>query len=382
VVSPDNGYVFHNRLTHSLKVAQIARRLAERCLREQPEESQALGGIDPDAAEAAGLAHDLGHPPFGHIAEHELDGLVRGAGLSDGFEGNAQSFRIATRLATSDARAIDERGSPIPGLNLTAFTLNGILKYPWGHAHNATKWGFYDSEREIAAWARKGSPANRRSVTAEIMDWADDITFAIHDLIDFYIAGQVPIDRCKPQKSLERERLLTGIFRRKPAWLRHRQAYTEALDGIILYFPFEPHARYTDSPDDRAALFAFASTLIGAFVESFRLKPGGATSDIEIDSESRCMVEVLKQFIWEYVIDNRDLADLQGGQRLAIRTVFSRLLTAATGGQTHLFPPSFRNQAEACKDKEAKIRLVSDCISSMTEREVMRFYRRLNGLAD
>jgi len=85
VVSPERGYVFHNRLTHSLKVGQIARRLAEYFNRDQQAVVEKLGGLDPDSAEAAGLAHDLGHPPFGHIAEEELDQLVREAGLQDGY---------------------------------------------------------------------------------------------------------------------------------------------------------------------------------------------------------------------------------------------------------------------------------------------------------
>ena len=129
VVSPERGYVFHNRLTHSLKVGQIARRLAEYFNRDQQPVVEKLGGLDPDSAEAAGLAHDLGHPPFGHIAEEELDQLVREAGLQDGYEGNAQSFRIVTRLASSDARDLKQRS--IAGLNLTRTTLDGILKYPW-----------------------------------------------------------------------------------------------------------------------------------------------------------------------------------------------------------------------------------------------------------
>src|SRR5258708_5500568 len=77
VISADHGYVFHNRLTHSLKVAQVARRLAEALLRNQVREVEAAGGLDPDAAEAAGLAHDLGHPPFGHIAEDELNDIMK-----------------------------------------------------------------------------------------------------------------------------------------------------------------------------------------------------------------------------------------------------------------------------------------------------------------
>jgi dGTPase len=169
VVSPEFGYVFHNRLTHSLKVGQIARRISERCLREQPNEASLLG-VDPDSAEAAGLAHDLGHPPFGHIAEYELDRLLRNSGLTDGYEGNAQSFRIVTRLAASDAR--DDTDNPIMGLNLTHRTLNGILKYPWpsGSPHSPRKWGYYDSERDIFEWVRRGQRQLERHAIAEIMD--------------------------------------------------------------------------------------------------------------------------------------------------------------------------------------------------------------------
>lgn len=118
VVSPDRGYVFHNRLTHSLKVAQISRRIAERLLREQSDDIDAIGGLDPNVAEAAGLAHDLGHPPFGHIAEYELNSLTTAAGARDGYEGNAQSFRIVVTLATSDAHAPNPEDPLISGLNL------------------------------------------------------------------------------------------------------------------------------------------------------------------------------------------------------------------------------------------------------------------------
>ena len=123
VVTAQEGHVFHNRLTHSLKVAQVARRLTESLVTQQPEIAEKLGGIEPDVVEAAALAHDLGHPPFGHIAEEELDECAVRHDLKDGFEGNAQSFRILTKLAI---HRID-----YCGLNLTRATLNGVLKYPW-----------------------------------------------------------------------------------------------------------------------------------------------------------------------------------------------------------------------------------------------------------
>lgn len=379
-MSPERGYVFHNRLTHSLKVAQIARRIAEYLNREYPREVTALGGLDPDAAEAAGLAHDLGHPPFGHIAEEELDGLVRANGLADGFEGNAQSFRIVVRLAVSDAR--DSSELPIPGLNLTRRTLDGILKYPWPHGtpKNRNKWGYYSTEQDIFAWVRETRPKYQRSLVAEIMDWSDDITFAIHDLLDFYCAGRIPIDRCKGPDSDERRRLIEGMFKRKPQWRSEKAEYLEALAAIVEEFPFDPDERYTDSFKDRARLYDFSTGLIRYFVSALGLASReDAPSLVSIETGARREVEVLKQFIWEYIIENPNLAVPQNGHRVAVRTVFQELLDASRTNRLYLFPSQYQETVAAAKTRSARVRIVADCISGMTEKEIMHFYRCLRG---
>jgi len=219
VVSADRGYVFHNRLTHSLKVAQLARRISEKLRSTQKVEASALQAPDPDVAEAAALAHDLGHPPFGHIAEKELDRLARKEGLQDGFEGNAQSFRIVSKLAVGDAVTADSDKIPIiRGLNLTRATLSGILKYPWPHGENPdknNKWGVYDTERNLFTWVRDGHSLHpfAKSAEAAIMDWSDDITYAVHDLIDFYCAGQIPLDRLADDNDpAERDSFFSEVF--------------------------------------------------------------------------------------------------------------------------------------------------------------------------
>ncbi len=202
VVSPSEGHVFHNRLTHTLEVAQIAQRLAEKIRGENDVKLlESYGGLDVNVVEAAALAHDLGHPPFGHVAEHELDRLVleEKSPSAEGFEGNAQAFRILTKLAV---RQIDS-----PGLNLTAAVLNATLKYPYLQENKGTetppkpahrKWGAYRSERDDLAFARKLQDRNRedwQSLEAEIMDWSDDIAYAVSDTEDFFRAGLIPLDR-------------------------------------------------------------------------------------------------------------------------------------------------------------------------------------------
>jgi dGTPase len=153
----ESDQLVHNRLTHSLKVAQIARRITEKLLEDQRSDQRELANewqLNPDVSEAAGLAHDLGHPPFGHIAEDELNLLVSNSDpLVEGYEGNAQSFRIVTRLGVSDTWPVqDPESTNALGLNLTKATLNAILKYPWLHLENdkkKNKWGAYASEKEI-----------------------------------------------------------------------------------------------------------------------------------------------------------------------------------------------------------------------------------------
>jgi len=176
VVAPSEGHIFHNRLTHSLEVAQIARRLAEHLQARWPDLARLHHNIDADAVEAAALAHDLGHPPFGHVTDEELDRLMREAHVPDGYEGNAQSFRIVTKLAA--------RSNEWLGLNLTRVTLNAILKYPWlrhGHGVRHHKWGAFQTERSYFEWTREIFPEidDACTIEAAIMTWADDIAYAV-----------------------------------------------------------------------------------------------------------------------------------------------------------------------------------------------------------
>jgi dGTPase len=191
ILAADEGYLQHNRLTHSLKVAQVGRRIAELLKRTYTTRAyeraiERRGGLDPDVVEAASLAHDLGHPPFGHIAEQRLQELMQGEGLRDSFEGNAQSFRIVTRLSAIDPDYL--------GLDLTRATLNAILKYPWLREGRESKWGAYETEKDVFAWAREDRFEEReRSLEADIMDWADDIAYAVHDVEDFFRVGLIPL---------------------------------------------------------------------------------------------------------------------------------------------------------------------------------------------
>lgn len=239
VVGAAEGHVFHNRLTHTLEVAQLARRLAEKLAEEQPELVEVVGGIDAEVTEAAALAHDLGHPPFGHVAEAALDGLITdGLTIRDGFEGNAQTFRVVTKLSV--------RYADILGQDLTRATLNAILKYPWPRGDEGwkqKKFGAYASEEADFTWARQGQPdvaVGEKSPEAEIMDWADDIAYAVHDVEDFYRGGFIPLERLMDEDADEVEIFTEGTFRRwaEQGFRPVRAAHTDAdLKAAFLNLP-------------------------------------------------------------------------------------------------------------------------------------------------
>lgn len=230
VVAANSGYVFHNRLTHSIQVAQVGRRLAEKIIQIQTDqESDITRSINPDAVEAACLAHDLGHPPFGHVIEDKLNELSQQLG---GFEGNAQSFRIVTKLAFHSPKH--------PGLDLTRATLAALLKYPWAQSENADKpekWGYYRSEWEDFQFAEESLTGQEQTNEAFLMDWADDITYSVHDLEDFYRAGRIPLHLLGMQNDdRERQRFFDKVYQRHQAlknayvldrWNELKDAFTE-----------------------------------------------------------------------------------------------------------------------------------------------------------
>jgi dGTPase len=382
VVSADRGYVFHNRLTHSLKVAQLARRISERLMQSQGQQARALG-LDPDVAEAAALAHDLGHPPFGHIAEEELNRLAQKEGLQDGFEGNAQSFRIVARLGVSDAISADDRIPVIRGLNLTRATLNGILKYPWAHGVHPTKkekWGCYDTEKDLFAWVRQDQPANSfaQTVEAAIMDWSDDITYAVHDLVDFYCAGQIPLDRlADDDDSAERNAFFAELFSRRKDLLPRRSELENEFNKILRLFPLD--RRYVGTLEQRTGLWQFSTVAISQYVEAITLQPS-SSSAIEIKRFALDQITMLKELTWHYVILNNELATIQHGQTQAIRAIFEILLNAAKGSSWKFFPPFYQEELQgAARNLTLITRTVIDYIAGMTEHEVERLHAVLTG---
>jgi dGTPase len=376
VISPGGaGLLVHNRLTHSLKVAQVARAIAERLAADPGRAATmaALGGCDPDVVEAAALAHDLGHPPFGHLGEATLDRLARTRlGLPDGFEGNAQSYRIVTST---------EIGTGTIGLNLTAAVRAGIVKYPWTRTGYPTphpssmspaprgasappddlesgsaKFGAYTTELDDLLQAR--APFDgliepwQQTVEASIMDIADDIAYAIHDVEDFHRVGvlqQGPVAaellgwqrEAKRLASLPAEALLDtrqrGVaievlrrrLRARDAWMSDEDAFAEAVEQVrhelvdgLLAAPFD------GSIEAEQAVSGFSDRWTRRLVDAVDLdeKPSVRSGHVALARSQWHEVAVLKFVHQQFVLDRPDLALHQRGQASLLATLVEALL--------------------------------------------------------
>ena len=406
VVSPTEGHVFHSRLTHTIEVAQIGRRLAERLLEVADEAIlREAGGLAPDVVEAACLAHDLGHPPFGHVAEYELQQAVKETGnLPPGsFEGNAQSFRIVTRLAIL-TRPSEDPDLAFLGLNLTRATLNAVLKYPWSREETgfrSRKWCVYekDADQGIFDNVRTGifDMSVRRTLEAEIMDWADDVAYSVHDLEDFYRAGLIPLDAlCRPGDPTA-DKFLQEM----------RQDYDNSkddgdapalpsMDDIELAFDklrariretFLIEEPYNGSREHRGLLRTLTSTLSDLFISAVTVRSERDPRDgwLQKDPKQHAQMLALKGLTKHLVIDRPGLGTLQHGLRRIVRRLFDEYELASRDDKLwRIFPKLYRDELQRIWNEErnrdsARIRMVIDLISSLSEREAVNRYRLITG---
>lgn len=408
VVAASEGTIFHNRLTHSLKVAQLGRRLAEH-LCSQPaerEKAEAWGGLDPEVVDAAGLAHDLGHPPFGHIAEKALDELVTHAGAlpsdvgrgsapgnPEGFEGNAQTFRIITWLSAHHEKKY-------PGLNLTRATLNAALKYPWprdldadGGAKEYRKYGAYSSEGADFEFAREfHGDDGRQSLEAAVMDFADGLAYSVHDLEDFIRAGLVPLSRLLTGRGWER---FLDSWRRETTdpSVQTALANPDTVDVLSdLATSLDLGEEYDGTLAQRARLRSRTSGLIREFLPDVKIADPGADEPLVIDELHKIQMEFLQRLVWHFVIENPRLATQQAGQRRVIETLFTEFLQASEPNRhgkprnRHIIPAAVERDLDSILRLEgeaqfhARLRLAADAVCSFTDAEAIAISNRLRGI--
>ncbi|WP_183092731.1 deoxyguanosinetriphosphate triphosphohydrolase [Nocardioides stalactiti] len=363
VVGPQSDDFVRNRLTHSLEVAQIARDL-----------SRALG-THPDIAETAALAHDLGHPPFGHNGERALNRLAVDCG---GFEGNAQTLRLLTRL---------EAKTPGAGLNLTRATLDACTKYPWplseapvpggvhsdGMTREGAKFGVYDDDRPAFDWLRAGAPAGRRCVEAQVMDLADDVAYSVHDVEDGTVAGRIDLTR------LDRDAV----------WHTVRSWYAPDVDDAALDAVLErlqsigswPRSSYDGTRGSLAALKNLTSDLIGRFCGAVQQATFAASdgpfvryrADLVIPEDTWTEITVLKGVAAYYVMQADDRVALQERQR----ELLAELVEAVWKQAPAELDEAFRADWHAAPDDAARLRVVIDQVASLTDASAVDWHARL-----
>lgn len=384
---------YRTRLTHSLEVSQIGTGLTAQ-LRQNSMviKNEQLSSILPSDAliEALCLAHDIGHPPFGHGGEVALNYMMRDAG---GFEANGQTFRILTNL---------EPYTPDFGMDLTRRTLLGLIKYPIFIQPNASymvsphitniirseDWkpikGLFLDDSERFDWtvtplemsdrlaftsaiehkthnvAFEGLKAKHKSLDCSIMELADDIAYGVHDLEDAIALNKV-------YKSDWNEEVLPGLLTSENPWAKkHAQQLTDML------FSSEHHQR-------KNAIGALVNHLITnitistcntQFVEP--LLQFNAT----LNQPSFEVLKLLKKFVFKHVIQNTELQQIEfKGQRMLIS-----MFEAFSCDPTRLLPLQIKERWLNAQDQQQNhARVICDYLAGMSDEHAIRTYHRLFG---
>ncbi|MGW1884845.1 deoxyguanosinetriphosphate triphosphohydrolase [Streptomyces sp. NPDC001970] len=357
------------RLTHSLECAQVGRELG------------AALGCDPDLVEAACLAHDMGHPPFGHNGEQALNDVAKDCG---GFEGNAQSLRLLTRIEPKRFVHSSDTGELVSvGLNLTRAVLDAATKYPWARGGHPTdpdspKFGVYEDDLPVFDWVREGAPAHRKCFEAQVMDWSDDVAYSVHDFEDGLHAGHIDPNALLSEH--ERQEIWAVAIGRYVSKDTDPHRLADALDRLVDE-EWWPHG-YDGSAVAQARLKDATSQLIGRFC----LAAEGATrqaygtgrltryaAELVVPDEAHLECAVLKAVADRYVMQRAEQEALRAEQRIVVAELADALVTRAPEG----LDPQFRAQYEAADDDRSRKRVIVDQIASLTDASARTLHARL-----
>jgi dGTPase len=364
VVRAGSGDFPRTRLTHSLECAQIGRELG------------AALGCDPDLVDAACLAHDLGHPPFGHNGESAL-AVLAGAGgalACGGFEGNAQSLRLLTRL---------EPKVPGAGLNLTRATLDAALKYPWlgvSQGDAPAKYGAYESDEAVFDWVRAGAVARRRCLEAQVMDWADDVAYSVHDVEDGLQAGLVAMKNLTDPAERAAVCAVARTQYCQPSW-----AVTAAeLESVFAAFIRLDCWQFSfdGGPASLAAAKNLTSELVGrlcqAAEDGTRDAAGGGPlsrydADLVVPRRQLLECALLKAIAAHYVMSRRGAAAEQARER----DLITELAEAVERGAPATLDPVFQPAWDGAADDSQRRRVIIDQLASLTDISALAWHKRL-----
>ncbi len=358
VLQPGSDDFVRNRLTHSLEVAQIGR------------EFGAALGCDADLVDTACLAHDLGHPPFGHNGERALDEVAAGIG---GFEGNAQTLRLLTRL---EPKRFHADGRPA-GLNLTRASLDAATKYPWRRGQapgGGAKFGVYEDDLPVFGWLRAGAPEGVRCLEADVMDWSDDVAYSVHDVEDAVASGRLDLRRLRDPGDVEAVLAVAqGLYAADlgqdelRAGLERLLATGTVPDG------------YDGSRRARAELKDMTSRLIGRFVLSGELAtrdrhgPGRLTryaADLVVPDGTRAECAVLKGVAAHFVMNVDERVELMTHQRQVVHDLAEAYLA-----RPDRLDADLRADWEAAEGEDLARRVVVDQVASLTDVRAVELHR-------
>ena len=360
VLRPGSDDFIRNRLTHSLEVAQIGR------------EFGAALGCHPDVVDTACLAHDLGHPPFGHNGEEALDAL---AGDIGGFEGNAQTWRILTRLEAKRAHP-DGRSA---GLNLTRASLDAATKYPWRRQEapaGSRKFGVYEQDLPVFTWMRTGAPQGRRCLEAQVMDWSDDVAYSVHDVEDAVAGGLLDL------RILCSDADLGEVFAVARTWYLPSAVDADLESARARLVRCVPVGEVFDGTrNSLARLKDMTSGLIGRFVVAVERAtrraygPGDLTryaADLVVPDGVRAECALLKALAAHFVM----LAPARVADRSQERQVIGDLVAAYAARPDERLDPPLRKDYAAAADDDARLRVVLDQVASLSDPRAVALHSR------